>query len=224
VGTGHGHFCLVARDVWPDTCFDGLDMAASIDESERRGRVDRGHRGLFPDLAPGLAGSYDVVSMHHYLEHTREPGRELDAARTVLGPGGHLLIELPAPESPLGRRLGWAWGPWFQPQHQHFVPLDNLVAALRARDFAVVAVERHEAHQPVDLAFAVMLLAMRLAPAGSAPWDPPPRRTRQAARAAVFTALLPLAGAAMVADQALRPLVRARPAWSNTYRVLARKA
>lgn len=115
-------------------------------------------------------------------------------------------------------------GPWFQPQHQHLIPLANLVTALEQRGFTVVAVERHEAHQAVDLTFAVMLLAMRLAPAGSPPWDPPRRRLRQAGRAAVFTGLLPVAGAAMVADQALRPVVRARPAWSNTYRVLARKA
>jgi SAM-dependent methyltransferase len=223
VGTGHGHFCLVASDIWPETRFDGLDMTASIDEAQRRGWVERGYRGLFPDLADDLAGGYDVVSMHHYLEHTRAPGRELDAARTVLEEGGHLLVELPAPESGFGRRLGWAWGPWFQPQHQHLIPLANLAAALRARDFTVVAVERHEAHQAVDLTFAVMLLAMRLAPAGSAPWDPPPRRLRQAARAAVFTGLLPLAGAAMVADQVLRPVIRARPDWSNTYRLLARR-
>ncbi len=224
VGTGHGHFCLVARDTWPDTRFDGLDMTDSIDEAERRGWVERGHRGLFPDLAPDLAGSYDVVSMHHYLEHTREPGLELDAAHAVLEPGGHLLVELPAPESALGRWLGWAWGPWFQPQHQHLVPLANLVAALERRGFSIVAIERAEAHQPVDLVFAVMLLAMRLAPAGSMPWDPPRSRWRQARRAAVFASLLPLAGAAMVGDQLLRPLVAARPELTNTYRLLARKS
>jgi hypothetical protein len=161
--------------------------------------------------------------MHHYLEHTREPGRELDAAHTVLDEGGHLLVELPAPESALGRWLGWAWGPWFQPQHQHLVPLANLVAALERRGFEIVATERAEAHQPVDLVFAVMLLAMHLAPAGSMPWDPPRSRRRQARRGAVFASLLPLAGAAMVGDQLLRPVVAARPELTNTYRVLARK-
>jgi SAM-dependent methyltransferase len=223
VGTGHGHFCLMARETWPDTRFDGLDMTDSIDEAERRGWVERGHRGLFPDLAADLAGTYDVVSMHHYLEHTREPGRELDAAHTVLDEGGHLLVELPAPESALGRWLGWAWGPWFQPQHQHLVPLANLLAALERRGFEIVATERAEAHQPVDLVFAVMLLAMHLAPAGSMPWDPPCSRRRQARRGAVFASLLPLAGAAMVGDQLLRPVVAARPELTNTYRVLARK-
>ena len=43
---------------------------------------------MFPELAPTMAGAYDVVSMHHYLEHTREPNDELKAARRVLRPGG----------------------------------------------------------------------------------------------------------------------------------------
>ncbi|MEL7209221.1 MAG: methyltransferase domain-containing protein, partial [Actinomycetota bacterium] len=102
VGAGHGHFCLVARDTWPDTAFDGLDLSDSIEEAERRGWVDQGHRGQFVDAAASLSDRYDVVSMHHYLEHTREPLEELDAASTALRPGGHLLIELPDPESPFG--------------------------------------------------------------------------------------------------------------------------
>ena len=133
--------------------------------------------------------------MHHYLEHTREPGAELDAAATVLEEGGHLLIEVPAPESTLARRLGWLWGPWLQPQHQHFVPAANLVAALERRGFRVRGGRAGEVHQPVDLGYAVMLLANRLAPAAPAPWDPPATAARRLARASVYAALLPLAGA-----------------------------
>ena len=223
VGTGHGYFCLVARELWPETRFDGLDLTPNVVEAERRGWVEHGHHGLFPDLAPDLTGRYDVVSMHHYLEHTRDPAAELDAVGEVLEAGGHLLIEVPAPESVLGRRLGWLWGPWLQPQHQHFVPLANLVAALEERGFTVVATERGSVHQPVDLSYAVMLLAMRLAPAGTAPWDPRPTVARTLARAATYAALLPLAGMAMALDHALVPVVRRRPELSNAYRVLARK-
>ncbi len=83
VGAGHGHFCLIASDVLPDTRFDGLDLSDAIDEAERRQWVERGYRGLFTDLADELPGAYDVVSMHHYLEHTRDPAAELEAAATV---------------------------------------------------------------------------------------------------------------------------------------------
>ncbi len=223
VGTGHGYFCLVAQEMWPDTRFDGLDLTPNVVEAERRGWVERGFHGLFPDLADELTGRYDVVSMHHYLEHTREPGAELDAAVTVLEEGGHLLVEVPAPESTLARRLGWLWGPWLQPQHQHFVPAANLVAALRRRGLRVLAVERGSVHQPVDLGYAVMLLANRLAPAAPAPWTSRPSVARRLARASVHAALLPLAGVAVAADQALVPVVRRRPELSNAYRVLARK-
>ena len=223
VGAGHGHFCLAAREVWPETRFDGLDMSATITEAERRGWVEQGYLGLFPDVAADLVGAYDVVSMHHYLEHTREPEAVLDAARTVLERGGHLLIEVPDPESRLGRRLGKLWGPWFQPQHQHFVPVGNMTEALRQRGFSVVSVQRAEAHQAVDLAFAVWLLAHRVAPQGDQPWAPPPTPARRLARAATFGAFAPFMVGALLADQALAPLWRRLPGMTNTYRVLARR-
>ena len=39
----------------------------------------------------------------------------------------------------------------------------NLTAMLEARGFTVVEVQRAEPHQPVDLAFALLLLTNRLA-------------------------------------------------------------
>jgi hypothetical protein len=80
VGAGYGHFCRLAREVWPNTIFDGLDQSISVEQAQRRGWVDHGYRGEFIALADELTGRYDVVSMHHYLEHTREPFEELDAA------------------------------------------------------------------------------------------------------------------------------------------------
>jgi hypothetical protein len=45
-----GHFCCPAREVWPETAFDGVDLGEGIEEAARR-RVDRGHRGLFTEFA-----------------------------------------------------------------------------------------------------------------------------------------------------------------------------
>lgn len=222
VGGGHGHFCLVARDQLPDTTFDGLDLSDSIAAAERRGWIERGYVGLFPDLAADLHGSYDVVSMHHYLEHTRDPAAEIDAAAVALEPGGHLLIEVPDPECRWARILGPLWGPWFQPQHQHFVSVANLRALLKERGFEVVAVERAEPHQPVDLAFALLLVTNRLAGHPAKPWTAPKSAGARLRRAACFTVLSPVMVAALLVDRAIGPFI-ARRGFSNTYRLLARR-
>ncbi|MFG2001129.1 methyltransferase domain-containing protein [Spirillospora sp. NPDC048911] len=223
VGGGHGHFCNAARDVWPQTRFDALDMSVSIKEAEERGWIDGGHLGFFPDLADKLAGAYDVVSMHHYLEHTVDPYAELDAAATVLAPGGHLLIEVPDPEWIVGRVAGRWWHAWFQPQHLNFVPLGNLVDALADRGLETVAVERGPAHQPVDFLMIVMMLAHRLVPDPAKPWRTERHpRLRRALRAGVYLAAGPAMFVGASADQLLAPLIKRGPR-SNTYRVLARR-
>ena len=223
VGTGHGHFCVTAATELPDTTFDGLDMTDAIDEAERRGWVATGHRGMFPELAEGLSGTYDVVSMHHYLEHTRDPFAELDAARTVLRPGGHLLIEVPDPESGLARLLGRYWLPWFQPQHQHLVPIGNLAAALADRGFAVVATEHDPATTPLFSA-AALLWANGTAPDPDAPWRPVTDRPGWARRLGVFTALAPALLVTAAIDGAVALVTAPFPrAGSNAYRLLARR-
>jgi SAM-dependent methyltransferase len=223
VGGGHGHFSLIAADEWPDTTFDLLDMSDSVDEAEARRWVSTGYKGLFPDFAPKLAGAYDVVSMHHYLEHTRDPLAELDAAREVLEPGGHLLIEVPNPDSALGRPLGWLWGPWFQPQHQHFLSLGNLTDQLAARGFTVLATDIGTAHQPTELAFGLWLLANRVAPRPPMPWVPRLTPAQRAGRVVTFASFAPLIAVALVLDRLMAPLFRSVPGLSNTYRLLARR-
>jgi SAM-dependent methyltransferase len=221
VGTGQGHFCLIARQTWPDTTFDGLDMGHGVEEGARRGWLDRGFRGLFPELAPELSGEYDVVSMHHYLEHTRDPVAEIEAAAQVLSPGGLLLIEVPDPESRLGRTLGKWWGPWFQPQHQHFVSVENLEKILAERGFMTVVEQRSKPHQPCDLVFGGYLAVNRIAPPTDAPWLPEASRWHRLRRPAVFTAAAPILAVLLLLDNLLAPVV-SRAQGSNTYRVLAR--
>ena len=225
VGTGHGHFCLTARERWPDARFDGLDLSESVTEAARRGWIDTGYRGLFPDLAGNLPRSYDVVSMHHYLEHTRDPRTELAAAAKVLDPGGFLMIEGPDVDSPWSRRLGRYWRCWFQPQHQHFVTCDNLVAALDDIGFDVVSVERGPAGEGMDITSAVTFWVNRAAPDPRSPWRPRPTMTARARRVAVLAAAVPACAVAALVDVVKDAPVR-RPgatAPGNAYRVIARR-
>jgi SAM-dependent methyltransferase len=225
VGSGHGHFCLVARQRWPEARFDGLDLSESIEQARRRGWVDTAYRGLFPDLADGLPRSYDVVSMHHYLEHTRDPRRELAAAAKVLEPGGHLLVEMPDPECTLGRWLGRYWPGWFQPQHQQMPPCDELVAALDGAGFDVVSVERGTATTGTHLSVALLMASGDWAPGLQSRWRAPGSPAGRARRLAMMAVALPGFAILSLAD-ALKDAYDRRPgnrAPGNAYRVVARR-
>jgi len=221
VGAGHGHFCCAAKDELPDTHFDGLDLSESIDEARRRGWIETAYRGLFPELAPTMAGAYDAVSMGHYLEHTLDPRAELAAAHTALAPGGHLLIELPDPEFGLGKVLGRYWLPWFQPQHQHLLTTGNLEKLLREHGFTPLAWDRGAAHQSIDFLAAVWMWLGRIAPPTTLPWRSPSAAAR-AWRGVVWTLGAPLIVGGWLADKVAAPIVR-RGRRSNTFRVLARR-
>ncbi len=225
VGAGHGHFCCIARGICEDAEFDGLDLSESIDEARARGWIDRAYRGLFPDLAGDIANgdrTYDVVSMSHYLEHTRDPRAEIEAARTVLSPGGLLMIEVPDPESRMGKVLGSFWVPWFQPQHQHLLPVHNLSQILERNAFELVKVDRGEAHQKNDLTFFVFTFLNFIAKPTDLPWRKRSTPLSRLWRQVVWCPGLVLVGVWWVVDQMIAPLLQ-RERWSNTYRVLARR-
>ncbi|MFD4507113.1 class I SAM-dependent methyltransferase [Streptomyces sp. NPDC058457] len=224
VGTGHGHFCEAAREVLPGTAFDGLDFTDGVELAAREGRVERAYHGAFPDLASDLTARYDVVSMFHYLEHSTDPDRELRAAHETVRPGGHLLIEVPDPESRYARLLGRWWLPWLQPQHLHFIPVANLRARLADLGFTVVAEQHAEAHDPVDLLAAVWLALDHTAPREDAPWLPtPPGALQKTLRAALLLAGIPALIAGTLLDRfAVRPRSH-RLRVSNAYRIVARR-
>jgi SAM-dependent methyltransferase len=163
--------------------------------------------------------------MNHYLEHTVDPRREIAAAARVVRPGGLFLVELPDAESPWSRRLGRYWICWLQPQHLHFPPCANLVAALEAEGFAVVSIQRGEAGEGFDLTSATALLAQHLAGPGALPWLPPPSPRARMRRAAVLLAAAPVLALAALADGIKDPRTR-RPgstAPGTGYRIVARR-
>ena len=224
VGGGHGHFCLVASSEHAETRFELLDQPTPVTEALRRGWAAAAHGDDFPKAAEWLGESYDVVSMFHYLEHTVDPLAELDAAERVLEPGGHLVVEVPAPDCRPASWFGWAWGPWMQPQHLNLLPLDTLVDQLERRGFEIVHADRQAPRQPWDASWASFQLITRLAPGPNAPWTPPRSRRHRVARLAALAAGAPLmVGALLVDNLVIAPLVRIDPTLSNVFWVVARK-
>ncbi|GHJ38129.1 class I SAM-dependent methyltransferase [Streptomyces sp. TS71-3] len=223
VGTGRALFPVVAKEVHPYIAFDGLDTGAVVELAAADGHVDEAHRGTLPELAPGLAGRYDAVSMFHHLEHAPDPRAELAAARIVLRPGGHLLIETADPGSRFARLLGRWWISHLQPQHLHLLPLRNVHRALEDLGYTVIVAERRSAHVPYDLTVALVLLVDRCLPGAGAPARPrPPGALRRARRAVLLRVAAPAVATAHAADRLLAPLAR-RTRFANAYRIIARK-
>jgi ubiquinone/menaquinone biosynthesis C-methylase UbiE len=224
VGTGHAHFPLAARERWPELTIDGLDMSDTVEEAQRRGRIDTAYRGMFPELVDDLPCKYDVLSMHHYIEHTREPRQELDAAAKLLNKGGYLMIEMPDPASPWAKRLGRFWWQWGQPQHQHFVTCEAMTGALGERGFDVVSVERGPATMGGDMFNAVGLRLQLAARSPHLPWLPPVGLGQRVRRVALYTAAVPAMAVTKVADEIYNVLLRrpGAPA-GNAYRIIARR-
>lgn len=223
IGAGFGHFCRDARTVWPNTVFDGLDQGLGVTEAAAKGWIDTAHHGWFPDLATELTGRYDVISMYHYLEHVLDIRAELDLAAAVLPKGGLLQIEVPNPESRLRILRGW-WVQWFQPQHLHFAPLANLLAALTERGLRPVSIQFAESHIPVDVTCALLSLFAVASPDPRLPWlTSRQNKARWAYHMFLWTKLCPkLLPLAHRADAALARVVK-RSGDANLYRVIARK-
>jgi SAM-dependent methyltransferase len=222
VGTGHGHFCAVARDIWPGCRFDGLDMGDGVVEAENRRWVDRSVRGLFPDASKAMRGQYDVVSMYHYLEHTVDPRAELAASHEVLSPEGVLVIEVPNPECPIGRWLGRFWVSWLQPQHLHLITVDVMEQLLAEAGFEVLKLEKEETRAEFDFLFAALLLRNWAGGFPRLPWRPRPTIASRT-RYFIASAALPiLALPGLVLDRIASPFFR-RAGVSSAYRLVARK-
>ena len=222
VGCGHGHFCCAAREAFPGIDLDGLDWSESVEDAHNRKWIDRAHRGSLIALAPSLRGRYDVLSMFHYLEHVLDPAAEIAAAHEVLEPGGYLVIEVPEPDSVVGRALGRLWVNWLQPQHLQFLSIRHLDKLLRAHGFTSVTWHRADAHMPIDFSWATILLLQRLGPLTDKPWKPRSTSLQRLRRDIVWTLGAPFVMIGSLLDRLIAVFAGPLRSW-NLYRVVARR-
>jgi SAM-dependent methyltransferase len=68
-----------------------------------------------------IAGTADLVTCFHALEHDDDPHRFVERLKTLLAPGGTLVFEVPNVDCIWGVIFGARWDNWYLPCHRvHF--------------------------------------------------------------------------------------------------------
>lgn len=138
VGCGTGAFLQVARSAgWS---VRGVEIGrASADYAATRLGLDVSQGSFYPFVAPD--GSFDALTMIEVIEHLEHPSQALDKARTLLRPGGVLLVTTPNVDSLYRRLCGNRW--WvINCEDEHIVLFNRrtLSAMLESHGFEVVEV------------------------------------------------------------------------------------
>jgi len=114
VGCGSGTFLFFMSALGAQTYGTELDGPAY-----ERARTLPGAEIVVGDLADGVFArtEFDVITVWHVLEHTREPAKVLAACAQRLKSGGMLFVEVPRIESWQGQLFGSRWLHLDPPRH-----------------------------------------------------------------------------------------------------------
>lgn len=136
VGVGTGSFLRAAREA--GFAVEGCDLSASLCRRIKDATGVTVHNVPLEQLP---ARSYDVVAMHHVLEHVSDPVGFLSAARERLKPGGVLHLAVPNAACWEARLPGWNC---YVPYHLAYFDRDTLARAVREAGFVPLWTSTHE--------------------------------------------------------------------------------
>jgi SAM-dependent methyltransferase len=142
IGSGPGYFLEAGRERgWQVLGFEPSRTAADYTRSRGLEVVN----GFFSAAAAKEHGSFDAVSLSMVLEHVRDPIGLIEEARSLLVPGGLLLLISPNDFNPLQmtlwKKLGFQpW--WVNPKHHlNYFNTESAGRFLKARRFDVLHLE-----------------------------------------------------------------------------------
>lgn len=151
VGCAAGYFLeVMRRDGWDVT---GVEPSDAIrPQAEKRLGEANVHGGLLQkaDLEPA---SFDFITLWDVIEHIPDFVGALKHVRTLLAPGGKLLVETQNVASRAARMLGRKWQHYKHAEHiYHFEP-KTIAIALEQAGFRVVSNRPNKGGKYVSLAF-----------------------------------------------------------------------
>jgi SAM-dependent methyltransferase len=124
VGCGHGKLLRSLRD-------QGFRRLHGVDPFIAAPIVEPGLRIDRCELSE-LQGEFDLVMLHHSLEHVSDLQAQLQAAAQRCRPGGHVLVRLPIADCQGWRHYGEHWFALDAPRHLN-IPSRRALSAVAAR-------------------------------------------------------------------------------------------
>lgn len=130
VGCGDGALLAAAQAAGWDVA--GVELEGDRAAEARARGVGPVHHGPLEALDPTLA-PFDVVRLHHVVEHVPSPRALLGEAAARLAPGGRLVVATPSAGSLGARVAGAGWRHLGRPGNGHLVLLSPLALRGYAR-------------------------------------------------------------------------------------------
>jgi SAM-dependent methyltransferase len=133
VGCGDGVF-LKEMSHYGFTSLTGSDPFIDNDMVTDRGVVIR------KQYLNEIDGTYDLIMMHHSLEHVPNPSDTLQEAKKRLKPNGKILIRIPVAGSSAQMDYAENWVQWDAPRHIHIPTIAGMKALSNRLAMTVEAV------------------------------------------------------------------------------------
>ena len=138
-GCGAGYFLELAEGRGFDAC--GVDLSPdSVQEANARLTSATAHFGAPEDLPEIAAGGFDVITLWSVLAHLPRPLQDFSSFRSLLAPGGVLMILTVNAQPLLLKAYGSKWN-GFTRNHLMFYSRETMPMLLRHTGFAGVAFE-----------------------------------------------------------------------------------
>jgi SAM-dependent methyltransferase len=118
----------------------GLEMSAKAADFGRRMGLDI-RTGTISEceLEPH---SFDIIRLHHVLEHVPDPRGDLHKLVKALRPGGLLLLRVPVLRSVEATLLKSRWASWDPPRHIYYFTPESIGTLLKNSNLSVVKTRR----------------------------------------------------------------------------------
>lgn len=135
VGCGPGFFLSGLRPGWKKYGVEISETAAAI--AENWASI---HKGTL-ETADFKAGQFDVIVLHHVIEHLPDPIATMRNIRRILRNGGHLIVGTPDFDSGCARRFGANYRLLQDTTHISLFTADSLYRLLRDLGFIIDKVD-----------------------------------------------------------------------------------